>query len=136
MGKPVASRKADVDAVLDECGVDLESQVFFSNDDVIANEVMPGLDRTDERDVPGLTRQLFPVVTVGASQARFSGCLKPGATVPWHCHPDIDVYHTVCTGQVTVERLKKDENGNPITGADGQLEREESELSSDRKSVV
>lgn len=128
MAKSVLDRQAMVEAVLEEIGLELQSRVHFSTDPIMAEEVMPALDLSEERDVPGLTRHLHPIVLLGGNSNDIIQCLEPDTSVEWHCHLDIDIYHVICRGHVIVQRLRKDENGEPITGADGELSRETSRM--------
>jgi hypothetical protein len=109
-----------VKSVLHEAGVDLGSQVFCSNDPVIAHQVMPRLNRSDENPLPGVTKYVLPF-GMGSKLGMLNEIvLEPNAGVPWHCHPSVTVRHTVIQGHVILERLVK-RNGKPVPGPKGLL---------------
>jgi hypothetical protein len=119
--------KDRVDSALKDAGVDLSSQVWFTNDPIIVEKVLPRLDRSDEPKVTGVRKVLFPFGGGGRVIARNNIHLAARSTVRWHCHPDISVLHHVVSGHLIVERLRK-MNGAPVVRPDGKFERDKRRL--------
>lgn len=128
MGMSVAERQDQIERACEDLELDLKSQLFTSKDPIIADELMPRLDLSEEIDVAGVTRRLFPIVLSASPSAALINCLDPHTEIEWHCHRHIEVHHLVCSGHVILERLARDGDGNPIRKDDGSYKRETIQL--------